>query len=55
VTQPQGATDTGNNVQIILNGAIGEKEWFEDNLPPIMQDLSARNVNVGFVPQTEVA
>lgn len=53
VTQPVGIGQGGGNVTIILNGAIGEREWFEDNIPTILQDLSARNINVGFEPRKD--
>jgi hypothetical protein len=53
VTQPQGIGEGGGSVTIILNGAIGEKQWFEDNVPVILQDLAARNVNIGYQPRAD--
>lgn len=50
VTQPASAQQsTGTQVQIVVNGAIGEKKWFEDNLPEILKDFASRNVSAGVV------
>lgn len=51
VTQPQGIGAGGGTVTINIHGAIGERQWFEDNLPQVLQELSARNVNVGYQPR----
>jgi len=53
VQQPQGIGQGGGSVTIVLNGAIGEKQWFEDNVPVILQDLAARNVNIGYQPRAD--
>jgi hypothetical protein len=53
VTQPQGIGQGGGQVTVNLYGAIGEKQWFEDNLPKMLQDLAARNVSVGYQPTRE--
>jgi hypothetical protein len=52
VTQPvpQGAAQ-GNSLTLVLNNPIGERRWFEDNLPAIMRDFASRNVNTGVVYQ----
>lgn len=48
VTQPVAQpVQAAPQYTIILNGAIGERRWFEDNLPEIMRDMNSRNVNLG--------
>ena len=40
-------TQQAPSLQLTINGAIGTKKWFEDNLPDILKDFSSRNVNTG--------
>lgn len=48
VTQPVGQqAGPQQQVQIIINNPIGERAWFEKNLPTILKDFSSRNVDVG--------
>lgn len=48
VTQPVAApTQPGQQVTIVINNPIGERRWFEDNLPDIIRDLRSRNVDMG--------
>lgn len=48
VTQPVSQpVQSAPQYTIILNGAIGERKWFEDNLPGIMKDMNSRNVDLG--------
>lgn len=48
VTQPVAQpTQPGQQVTIVLNNPIGERRWFEDNLPDIIRDLRSRNVDMG--------
>lgn len=48
VTQPTPAQSSGPQVTIVLNNPIGEKKWFEDNLPAILKDMNSRNVDIGY-------
>ena len=52
--QPQAVSQPGNgsvqqagNLTVVVNGAIGQKKWFEDNLPDILKGFASRNVNTG--------
>ena len=47
VTQPTSPQQTSQNITLIINNPIGERKWFEDNLPSILKDFSSRNVNTG--------
>jgi hypothetical protein len=46
VTQP---TQASQQITLILNNPIGERRWFEDNLPDIVRDMKTRNVDMGVV------
>ena len=48
VTQPVNTpTQPSQNITIVLNNPIGERKWFEDNLPGIVKDFKSRNVDMG--------
>lgn len=48
VTQPvTPVTEPSQQVTIVLNNPIGERRWFEDNLPEIIKDMKSRNVDLG--------
>lgn len=48
VTQPlQQNTQPTMNITMILNNAIGERKWFEDNVPEMMKDFKSRGINIG--------
>jgi tape measure domain-containing protein len=48
VEQPTGTAKQAQQVTIVLNNAIGSREWFEDNLPSVMKELTGRNVDMGL-------
>jgi hypothetical protein len=48
VTQPVAQqTQTPAQYTIVLNNPIGERRWFEDNLPDILKDMKSRNIDAG--------
>lgn len=47
VTQPVSNQSTQPQITIQINNPIGERAWFEKNLPGILKDFSSRNVDVG--------
>lgn len=50
ITQPVTQQLTsGSNFYLTINGAIGNKKWFDDNMPAITKDWASRNVGSGLV------
>lgn len=51
ITQPVSNSSNPITVNLTIINPIGEKRWFEENLPEILKDFSGRKVEIGYVPK----